>query len=319
MARKNYDTWVPITYSPDVVQQVMEMSALEWCAGNGGRTERMTSETKKVPRSATVTIELGGRGVSYGEDAGTIGDITLTTGKFQKGFRIAEEDLDWSYVGVLEDNVYQWNRAYGMQLDIAAFGVMAARSTTASDGRPFNSVYYTLKAAGPVDAYDGYTAGLHLVTASAVSHGDLSQILGLVEKGPYFEQEKLVWIMDPVLRQGLRDLVDDQNRPIFADNLAARQPDTLFGIPIRWSFGARLNADMESIPAAGAGVSGTAGNSLAIIANRRHLVMGRWKGPESQLVPASISQTDEALLKVRSYRAFYLSAPKAAAVLEITS
>lgn len=61
--------------------------------------------------------------------------------------------------------------------------------------------------------------------------GDISAVMGLLEADG---RNPSGFMVDPTLKMELRDLRDNQNRPIFNDPLTAGTPASLFGLPINY-------------------------------------------------------------------------------------
>jgi HK97 family phage major capsid protein len=314
MAAKSYAAWIPVQDDPGIITQVNAMSAIAKVA----RKEPMSSRTKVIGRSPVASVGLVAAGAAYGEEATAVSEITLKNFKWGKQVRIDELEAADTHRGILGNNLNAFNRAFATQLDLACIGISIAQSDTESTGAPYTSIIRTLVTGA--DTFDGYGAGdNHDTVATAPTFLTLSHALGLVERGNYFDEAGMVWIMDPAVKESLRELMDDQSRPIFADNIAMGSPSTLFGYPINWTIGARVADDMTAVPAAALGVTTTAGNSLCVIANRNYLALGERGGEETQLVPPMFSGTDEIIQRWRSRKAFNVTVPGACAVVEVVS
>lgn len=61
--------------------------------------------------------------------------------------------------------------------------------------------------------------------------GDISAVMGLLEEDG---RNPSGFMVDPTLKMQLRDLRDNQNRPIFNDPLTAGTPASLYGLPINY-------------------------------------------------------------------------------------
>lgn len=318
MAAKTFtqaSAWLPEENSSDVVARIAEQSAI---IGLAGRNENMRTTLKSVPREAETDVDLIARSGTYGEDTATTDDLTLRAFKFGKAVRIAVEDTDDSPIDLMARARLSWASSFAIAFDNACIGVNAAQSDTESNGAPYTSIYRTLT---QNNSWESYSANANADTVEdTITHAALSTVMGYVERGRYFSLSRMAWIMHPYFRQALRDLLDSQNRPVFVDNFAVGQPDTLYGIPIRWSHGAITTTAFSQTEAVSLGAGGTAGNPLAVIVNRDYLVVGHRSGPESMLSGGDAAfLTDEALLKMRARKAFHLAAPQAAACLELVN
>jgi HK97 family phage major capsid protein len=274
----------------------------------------MNGPTKAFPRSGGASVAVVPKGSAYGEDVTAVDDITLTAQKFGTAFRIAEEDIDDSFVNVLDAKKQDWADDYAVFIDNACLGTSAAIGT----GVPFTSVY---RAVTTADATTGYTANAnHLSTATTgvASYANLSGILGLAEASRSFSEADTVVIAHPSFKGQLRGVMDSSNRPIFVEGLGGT-PSTLFGYAVRWSQGARVTATADGTPPVTTGAKGTAGNPLMIVGSRSALMLGIRSGPESVVIDGrdgASALTDETILKMRARRAFGVAYPDAFAVLE---
>jgi HK97 family phage major capsid protein len=315
MVRNVYDDWIPEEMDSDVIQRVNRVSAVEAFASR----VPMGSDTKQVPRSAGVDVEVIPKGGVYGEDTSSNTDVTLIARKFGKAIRIAEEDINDSLASIVSSKQRDWSTSYAKMLDNAALAVTANTNGTTV---PFTSVYNALTNA---DAEVGYSANAnHVATTTAVpvSYDNLSAVLAKVETGDYFDLPSMRVISHPAYREAMRGVKDTQGQPIFIQGHAGpegRTPDTLFGIPIAWSLGARTSATATSAPAGAGGAKGVAGNNLLFVVNEDYLRLGIRSGPETVFIDGRGglgALTDESILKLRSRRGFALGNAFAAAVLE---
>ncbi len=303
MARNTYEDWIPEEWGGKVIQRVQAVSAVEAVA----RHEPMSTDTKHVPREAGVDVNATAKGDAYTEDTGVNDDVLLTARKLTRGIRIAEEDLaDTSkVVSILDAKKRSWATSYGKFFDNATMAVTAAEAM--GSGRPYTSLYYSLT---QNNSDTGYTANANLLlSAGPVTYEDLSDIVGRYENSDYFDDAESVVIASPVFRAVFREIRDDENRPIFIQGTSGT-PDTLFNIPVKWSTGMRTSTAATRAPS---------GNPLLAVGNREYLIVGDRSGPESYLVPANISATDEALLKMRARKGFAVAHEKAWAMLVETA
>lgn len=299
MARNTFEAWIPEEYDSAVIQRVKQVSAVEALAA----PVPMGTDTKSVPRSAGVDVEYIAKGGTYGEDVTANDDIVLTARKFGKAIRIADEDLNDSLANIVSTKQSDWATSYGKMVDNATLAVTAA---AVGAGVPFVSVYATLAA---TNAGLGYTANDNLTLAGTggPTYDLLSATVAKVENGNYFDATNMVVIAHPSFREGLRGIKDSQLRPIFIQGLAGT-PDTLFGMNISWSLGAKTSATATPAPT---------GYPCLFVGNKDFLRLGVRSGPETHFIDADGvgALTDEAILKLRSRRGFGVGHPGAFAVL----
>jgi len=154
--------------------------------------------------------------------------------------------------------------------------------------------------------YAGY---LSAATGTGVTYTLLSSLLKLVENSDYFDLPRMRVIAHPSFRDDLRQIKDTAGNPIFIQGLAGT-PDTLFGLPIGWSLGAKTSATMLQAPN---------GLPLMIVANMDYLRLGVRSGPESVFIDGRAglgALSDESILKLRSRRALAVGHEAAFSVLE---
>jgi len=386
MARNTLEAWIPEEYDSSVIARIAATSAIEATA----RKIPMKSDSKWVPRTAGMDVELIPKGGAYGEDTSLNDSVLLTVYKFGKALRIAEEDIDDSVADLIAAKKTDWGTSYARMLDNSALGTTAAANGTTV---AFTSVY---RALSQTDAATGYTANQNItqagtqfgtvtftdagdiitfatphnlvvgdkfkvgtvtsttgitagttyyvrtvpssttITASATLNGatlalttdgsaasatakagqasydNLNATLAIYEGGDYFDEANTVIYAHPTLKSNLRGLKDNNGLPLFVENPRKGDPETLFGYPIKFTNGARTSAVSTSKPT---------GNPLVIFANTDYLFLGVRSGPESMASDGNTGAsmlTDEALIKMRSRRAFALANEFAASVLEIS-
>jgi HK97 family phage major capsid protein len=301
MARNVFDDWTPEEFDSEVVQRVNQVSVVERWASRAP----MNSDTKQVARSAGVDIEYIAKGGVYGEDVSSNTDVTLIARKFGKAIRVAEEDIDDSLPALIAAKQRDWATSYAKAMDNATLGTTAAQGA----GVPFDSVYKSIRT---TNAETGYTANANYVsaaTATGVTYTLLSQVLKLVENSDYFDLPRMRVIAHPIFRDDFRQVKDTAGNPIFLQGLAGT-PDTLFGIPVGWSLGAKTSAALSQAPS---------GLPLLIVGNMDYLRLGIRSGPESVFIDGRAglgALTDESILKLRARRGFAVGHEAAFAVLE---
>ncbi len=311
-ATDNFDTWVPVEYSADVIQKVQQTSAVE----QYGQEVLMSTNSRSTPRDTGSDVDHTAKGGQYQEDTNINDAVTLTAQKFTRAFRIAEEDINDSLANVIKSKQTAWGTAYAKKLDNACFGVTAAKSAT---NMAFDSLYYLLTQA---DTDTGYLANANITTSAALpTYAEYNTACGIYEAGDYYDEGETLAIAHPDYKQALRGVLDDSHRPIFQESSGGfpgggqgRTPAMIFGYPVKWSLGARLNATPSSRPT---------GHPMAIFCNPMYLLLGKRTTnptnpagtPEFQVIPPNISLTDEAVLKGRARRAFAPGVEQAFSVL----
>jgi len=314
MARVNVDAWLQEEVSSKTVQRVISQSAVE---GPGTVKEPMGTVYKLIDRPGTIGVAVTAKGSAYNEEQPTGDQVTLTARKFTAALRIAEEDIAdlpaSGVTGYIDDRKADWGSSYARFIDNAALGTNAAVNGTTV---PFTSVY---KAVTTADAGVSYTANANHVNQAGASttRAMLSSTLAKLEQGSYWSEPDLVVMAHPKFRATLRDMVDSQGRPLFDAN-----DKTLFGFPIIFTVGAMVTATASTAPTGAGGAKGTAGNPLLIVANKNVLVLGVRSGPESVNISGwdgTSALTDEAIIKMRSRRAFAVTDVNGVAVLEAST
>jgi HK97 family phage major capsid protein len=302
MARNTLEAWIPEEWETSrVVQSITQISAVEALAAR----ITMGSDTKHVPRTAGMDVAVVAKGGTYGEDTSLNDEVLLSAVKFGKAARIAEEDIDDSVANIIEAKMIGWGKSYAKLIDNASLAVSAASNGTTI---PFTSLYQLLNT---TDATLSYTGGANITTASssgAPTYSEFSTAIGNVESGDYFDPGSMVAIAHPAFRKSLRGVLDSQNRPIFIEGLGGT-PDTVFGVNIRWSLGAKLAATATSTPT---------GRALMAFVNPELMLLGVRSGPESVFIDGRdglSALTDESILKMRARRGWAYGHPNGASIL----
>lgn len=302
MARNTLEAWIPEEWETSrVVQSIQQISAVEALAAR----ITMGSDTKHVPRTAGMDVAVVAKGGTYGEDTSLNDEVLLSAVKFGKAVRIAEEDIDDSVANVIEAKMVGWGKSYAKMIDNASLAVSAASNGTTV---PFTSLYQLLNT---TDATLSYTGGTNITTAAssgAPTYAEFSTAIGNVESGDYFDPGSMVAIAHPAFRKSLRGVLDGQNRPIFVEGQGGT-PDTIFGVNIRWSLGAKLAATATSAPT---------GRSIMAFVNPELMLLGIRSGPESVFIDGRdglSALTDESILKMRARRGWAYGHPNGASIL----
>lgn len=307
--RQTFEDWIPEEWGGPVITRIGQLSAIEAYA----RVEPMGSDTKHVPRSGGMSfVGATAKGTAYTEDGATNDDVLLTARKIGKVLRVADEDLkDTARVAnIIATKQLDWARSYAIGFDNASLGVTATENGTTV---PFTSLYLALISN---NSDTGYTANTNLTqsaTGSVLTYANVSAVFGKVEISDFWSDGDMRVIAHPAYRQALRGLMDDQHRPVFLENqqLTTGVGDSIFGVPVAWSLGAKTNAVASDTPT---------GNPLLFVGNSQLLIKGDRSGPEYMLAGADSGPaflTDEALLKVRTRRGFAVAHEKAWSCLEL--
>ena len=310
-ARDTMEAWIPEEFDSQVIMRVNQISGVEAL----GSPVPMNSETRSVPRSAGVGVSLVAKGGTYNEDTSVNDSVILSAQKFGQAVRIAEEDIDDAIADVIATKQKDWATSYGKMFDNACLATSAAPGV----GVPFTSVYYALTQSNSATGYNA-NSNLTQTGSGGTTYTTLSNSLGNVERGNYFDISEMVCLAHPAYRNLLRNIKDNNGRPIFQESTAgfpgggmAASPDTIFGIPIHWSLGAMTSATATPTPT---------GSPLLVWANRNYMIVGRRSGPESVFIDGRnglSALTDESILKMRARRAFAVGHENAFAVHEDNS
>lgn len=302
MARNTLEAWIPEEYSSSpVIQSINQVSVVEAIAAR----IPMGSDTKHVPRTAGMGVDVVAKGGAYGEDTSLNDEVLLSAVKIGKAARIAEEDIDDSVADVIQAKMMGWAKSYAKFMDNATLAVTAAANGTTV---PYTSLYALLHT---TDANTGYTADANITTAATAgspTYAEFSTAISKVEGGDWFDPAAMVAIAHPGFRASLRGVLDTQQRPIFMEGLAGT-PDTIFGIPVRWSLGAKTSPVATSAPA---------GRPIMAFVNPELMLLGVRSGPESVFIDGRdglSALTDESILKMRARRGWAYGHPNGAAIL----
>ena len=303
MARATFEGWLPEAWDSTVITKVNQTSAVEAFAGR----VPMPTDTKKVPRAGDVDIEVVAKGAAYGEDVNPNDLVLLDAQKLGKVVRFAEEDIDDTagFIDIVDQKKTAWGLSYAKYLDNACLGTTAAVGT----GVPFTSIYRALTQANAATSYAANANLLQTVAATPATYDQLSQVIGKLETGDYFDESDVVVIAHPSFKGAFRGIKDGSGRPIFQEGTGGGA-DQLFGYAVRYSLGARTSATASKSPT---------GNPLLIAGSKSLMILGVRSGPESVLIDGrdgASALTDETLLKMRARRAFAVGHETGFSVLE---
>ncbi len=303
----NYqDDWIPIEWDSEVISRVLKASAVEALA----ERHSMATSTKRILRQQSYLVTAG---KEYTRDDGDLDFVTLTARRFM-GQSVLDED-DTQDAAMIVDTVSKraadWAISYATAFDNGCLGVTATENGTTA---PFTSVYKAIKT---TDSAASYTASANYVNHAGVAsafYDDASATLKLVEESDYWDGSNALIVAHPSFRDVLRRTKDTVGTPIFVQGQGhdSGQPDTLFGVDIFWSRGAKTSPAMSATPS---------GNPLLIfIGNRSLFKLGVRSGPESRMdVADAHSNVDDIAVKFRSRRGFQLGHVKGFSVLEKTA
>ena len=305
MARQTVEEWIVEEYDSTVIRRIASTSVVE--ARFTGKP--MNSDAKRFPRSGGMSSGIVGKGAAYGEDVAVNDTVLIEAVKFGRVRRFADEDIDDSFVNLLDDSKLSWASNHAVMLDNACLATnVAANGSTV----PFNSIYRALSVANAATAY---VAGANIVaTAAGVvpTYDNIVTMLSKVETGRYWSKANGIIIADTSFLATLRLIKDANGLPIFTSNPRAGEPDTLFGYPLVWSNGARLSATATSDPT---------GAAIMVAVNPDYAFRGDRKPVETVVIDGkdgAAALTDETLLKIRTRKGFVLAHEKAAAILVAT-
>jgi len=302
VSRNTMEAWIPEEYSSSpVIQSINQISVVEALAAR----IPMGSDTKHVPRTAGMGVDVVAKGGTYGEDTSLNDEVLLSAVKIGKAARIAEEDIDDSVADIIAAKMMGWGKSYAKFLDNATLAVTAASNGTTI---PFTSLYSLLHT---TDNNVGYTADTNITvaaTAGSPTYTEFSTAIGNVETGDYFDPTSMIAIASPAFRKSLRGVLDTQNRPIFIEG-GAGTPDTVFNVPIKWSLGAKTSPVATAAPG---------GRPIMAFVNPELMLLGIRSGPESVFIDGRdglSALTDESILKMRARRGWAYGHPAGASIL----
>lgn len=299
--------WIPVETNPDVIQKVMQTSAVE----RFGNHVPMGSQTKWTPRSGGVVLARWAKSTSAPADSSSNDSVLLNADKFGGKVVVAEEDMSDSLAAIVDAKSVDAGTSYGKLFDNVTLGITAAKGTS---GWGFDSLYYLLT---QNDTTTGYTANANLTLAGTggITYDNLSSSLGLYEVGDFFDENDTIVIAHPSFKQVLRGIKDDNGAPILNESTGGvaggGQGGTpkLFGYDLQWSMGSKTSAAGSATPT---------GNPFITFGNRQFLQVGDRDPLSVKLIDTndgSGADTDENLLYFRARKAFAVGAPGAFSML----
>jgi hypothetical protein len=305
------DNWIPIEWDSEVISRVMATSAIEATS----QRHPMATSTKRILRQSGYTVTSGS---NYTVDAGSLDYVILTARRFMGQSVLDEDDLADTemIVDTIAQRALDYAISYATSLDNACIGVTAVEDSGSSTSKvPFTSIYKAVRTNG-AGSESGYVADTNYINwsgAASAAYTNLSTTLKLVETSDYWDENNALIIANPAFRDVLRQVKDNNGTPIFVrgQGTDSGQPDTLFGVEIFWSRGAKTSATMTSTPQ---------GNPLLVFVGDRNLMkLGVRSGPESRLDHSRAhDDVDDTAVKFRTRRGFQLGRIAGFAVLEKT-
>lgn len=290
--------WIKEQDGP-VLDRVRENSVIESYA----RKENMTTDMARLKGVFGADPQVVAEGTLIPDAVLTFEDKTLEVVKYAELLPLSEEDLADASGDFIQAYKVDWFGNFATKYDNACLGVTAAMGTTTATrkDRPFNSVYFEANAVGNVTQ-----------TAGDLTLDDLNDAFSASEVDIHYNAGSGIIIAHPSVRGTLRVLKDSSGQLVFnsGQSLSGQIGDTLFGVPVVYSRGARTSAAQTSSPA---------GNPLIIFGDRSLLVNGVRSGPESELSREVDFKTGVINLKVQARRGFVVARPSAFNVVEITA
>lgn len=310
MAARDFSAWQPIEWDSQVITREVQTSAIYESA----RELPMGSNLMEVPR---FTKSMVGGGSQLTEDTNNGDTIPMYSYQFNGKDTLDEAQMEDSVADEVQAVTFEWLNSYHMTYDNSCIGVSAARSGTATNYQPYNSVYWAVT---HNDTDVGYTANTNYVKTGSggLTYDYANTGLGLVEKTKFWNPLNGCAYIHPTLKQAIRGIKDTQGHPIFVESSAGMpgggvMPQYhLFGVPAFFTFGAVVSNDFTSFQ------NDIYGNPLIVFANRRHVVRGPRIEPQAQYINANINiNALEHTMQFRARQGFCATVPQAFAVLEV--
>jgi hypothetical protein len=306
MAARNFSSWVPLPIDGEYVGTSGNPSAIMATAS----VQTMTSNALAVPR--LVGADVGG-GSALTEDTNDGDTVTMYDYLFNGKHTFDEAQVEDSVADEIKAANAAWQKKFFIAYDNAAIGVTGARSATASDKRPYTSIY---KAVRTNDAGVGYTADANYTAATSANYTVLSNTLGKLENTEFWSEDETVALIHPGLRDAVRNIMGTDGRPIFVESTngtaggGARVSYSLFGHRAYFTHGAITSTSFARA---------VTGNKLVVFVNAGSMRRGDRVPPQARFIPAAINPTAlEHTVQHRARQGFVLTVPQAASVVEIT-
>jgi hypothetical protein len=307
MAARDFSAWTPIIWDDEVVQREVQASAVIQSA----REKPMTSNQMELPRFTAADV---GGGSQLTEDTNNGDTVNMFSYQFNGKFTLDEAQVEDNPANEVESTSYEWLNSFHVSYDNACVGVSAARSGTATNYQPYNSIYYVVR---HDDTDVGYAADTNYTkTGSAgLTYDYANTALGLAEATEFWNPMNAIAIMHPTMKQKIRGIKNLDGEPIFVQSTAGfpgggvSPQYELFGVPVVFTFGAKVSSNFKMT---------ATGNPLIIFASRRHLVTGPRIDPQAKFISADINANAlEHTLQTRARKGFCAVVPQAFSVLEV--
>lgn len=300
----NAENWIREDADSNVIKTITQTSVIERIA----KHYTMTTDSLLIPRAGEVEMQGVAKGGLYEQQTLPNDLETLVAQKFGGVFPINLEDQTDTWISVMDQIQERWARSYALTLDNACLGVDG--DADAPD-RLFVSAYRSLTTSNPKT---GYVADDNVIdaTGSDVTYEQVSELLAKLETSNFYDPTSTRIIAHPAAKQALRNIRDDEGRPIFVYGQSADggTPTRLFNdMEVEFSLGARVSPGMTHNPQ---------GSYLMYVVNTDYLALGVRSGPETAFASADSGpgfMSDQDLIKMRARRAFRLLQEQAAAVL----
>jgi HK97 family phage major capsid protein len=308
--------WIPIGTDPAVIEQVKMNSFVE----TFGTPVGMTTRTKWTPRTSGVKMGRVAPGAGgYTHDTTSINDsVLLTYDKFGGLVDLEDEDLQDTSSNMVEALSNGAGASYARLFDNVCIGITAAKGTS---GWNFDSLYYLLTQDDTATGYTGNSNITKTATAGGATYTDFNKALKQYERSAKWANiGNTVVGAHPLVKSEIRGVVDTQGRPIFIESSggdsggAQGTGDTIFGYPVRWSYGLATSA---------AGSDEPNGHPLMVIGNRGLLKRGDREELQAHFADPDTSgygfDGDVGGLKFRAKKAFVPGALPGFSILEFVS
>lgn len=308
--------WVPVLKDTLVSGKDIMDSAIYMAA-----TQRTTRNAQTdVPRLPEADVNGGD---TLTDDTKTADTVSMYDYLYNGKRPISEAEFEDAPQDVLDAATAAWLAKFNKSFDNASIGVTGARSATATDKRPYTSIYKAVTTNDNSGSIS-YTANTNLTqsaTSGGITYANLSTGLNKVEAEEYWDPTTGLVIIHPGLMDTLRNIVDGSSRYVFQESTSgfpggtASNPNMpnyrLFGLPVLFSHGAKTSSSFA--------MSET-GNKLVVFVNKKYIVRGNHTPPQARFIPASINTSAlQHTIQTRARQGFVLTNPFAASVVEALS
>lgn len=309
MAARTFSSWVPV----DVANFSEGRIVIPSIAARIGTPYPVSTLQTDVPRWTNADV---GGGSALTEDTNNGDAVSMWVYQYNGKATFDQAMAEDAAADAIEAWTAEWYKSVNISYDNASFGVSGARSATVSDFRPYNSVYKVVRTTDNTGSVN-YTADTNWAATGSggLTYANLNAAKGRVEATQFWTDETGVCVMHPALKDDLRGILDTNGRPIFVESSAGmaagatRMPDTLFNIPVEYSFGAQRSSSFK-MP--------ESGNKLIEFINRQYLRLGNRIPAQTRFIDAAINRDAlEHTVQGRARLGTCLTVPFAASVLEV--